>query len=180
VRVDVSTRRFTSGCALLAGAALLAIIASSLPWLAASDEPGVARSGWDLFATFGVQITRTLPEKMFTGPVAIAAGVGFLGAVALLVVRRRTKQFRLFLLLGAISLVAAGAFMLLGVWRSVHDMSRRSCGCDPSSDIVVVHGHYGANLVGAAGILAIAGLAVGTVAPTAPSVDEGVNRPFGW
>jgi hypothetical protein len=39
-RADVPARRFVVGCSLLAGAAVLAFVASFLPWFIASDEPG--------------------------------------------------------------------------------------------------------------------------------------------
>jgi hypothetical protein len=127
-----------------------------------------------------VQITRTFLETMFTGPAAMAAGLAFFMAGALLVLRRHVPRCKLLALLGAIGLVVAGAFILFGVWHSVHDVSSRSCGCDPSPDVVAVHDQHGVHLVGTAGILAIIGLAVSTVPPEAAGADDGVNRPLGW
>lgn len=175
----VPRRRFVVGMSLLGGAAVLAVFASFLPWLAASDAPHVERSGWDLFETFGLHLTRTLPQTMYTGPVAVAAGLFFVVGAALLVIRHRVGVLRRLLLVLAIGIVGASTHVLLGMWRNVREMSRAGCGCDPDPAVVLVHDRYGIHLIGVAAILAIVGLAVCTVPGPAPH-DNSPRSPLGW
>jgi hypothetical protein len=178
-RAPVPARRFALGVSLLVGAGVLAGVSSFLPWLTAPDVPGgraVSRTGWDLFATFGVQVSRTLPQELLTGPVALFAAGCFLGAVVLLAYRRRSGARGTALLLFALGLVTIGVVLLLGIWRSVHEMAG-PCGCDP--DLLRVQDRFGVHLLGVSALLALVGVAACSVpGPASPQHDP--SPPLGW